>query len=229
MVTTDDLYLDLLARAAVGEPYTTRGHDCCRVRHADLTFTSTPLVCARRTAWRQALQEFAWFMSGSTRVTDLPEAVQPWWAPWGDGVGYGRFNDELARGEFSIWDPTGPLPPCAYTAFTAQVYRGGLHISMMQRSCDLVCGAPHDWIQLWAYGMWLAQQRGVSLVSARWLCVDAHVYMAHLPVIERTLAQKPQVGPQLNYHPRSRAFDPMDFGLNDVYVPSLVMRAELLV
>ena len=229
MVTTDEVYKMLLIDAYVGEKYTTRGHACRRVRHVDIAFTSTPLVCMRRTAWQSALQEFAWFLSGSTRVDDLPPSVRSWWSPWPDGTGYGRFTDELARGEFSIWDPSGALPPCAYTAFTAQTYRGSLQLSMMQRSCDLVCGAPHDWFQLWAYGLWLAAQRGVPLASVRWLCVDAHVYEAHSPVIEAIVEQRPQVSPELYYDASAREFRPSDFSLLKPYNPALTMRAELIV
>ena len=229
MVNIDNAYQVLLSRAFTGERYVTRGHACRRARHVDITFTSTPLVCVRRTAWLSALQEFAWFMSGSTLVDDLPPSVRSWWAPWPDGTGYGRFTDELARGEFSIWDPSGALPPCAYTAFTAQTYRGGLQLSMMQRSCDLICGAPHDWFQLWAYGMWLAAQRSMPLTSVRWLCVDAHVYEAHTPVVAAVLGQPTQPAPELLYMPASRAFTPSDFILDRPYTPALTMRAELIV
>lgn len=41
-----------------------------------LTFWRTPLVTLRKTAWKMALREMEWFMSGDSRC---PEALLPWW------------------------------------------------------------------------------------------------------------------------------------------------------
>lgn len=225
----DETYLMLIKQVLAGEHVTTRGHACVRQRHVVTDFTSTPLIGVRRTAWRQALQEFEWFMSGSTAVADLPKDTQSWWAPWGDGVGYGRFASNLRSGAFSIWDPTGPLPPCSYTALTPRIFNGNLHVTMMQRSCDLVCGLPHDWIQLWAYSLWMASQLNVRLERCRWICNDLHIYAEHLPVITEIMKQPITTSARMIYTPSSREFKASDFSLTDPYVPSLTMKAKLIV
>lgn len=224
----DTIYQGLLRSAVV--PYSTREHECKRVKDVvSLTFTSFPLVSARRTAWQSALQEWEWIMSGSTRVADLPIRVQPWWSPWPDGTGYGRFSNTLARGDFSIWDPSGPLPPCSYTGFTMYEHGGSLSTTMYQRSCDLVCGAPHDWVQLWAYSLWLAYWRSLSLHSITWLCPDAHVYDEHAEIVGAILQQTPSVQPKLIYTPNNANFVATDFRLNSPYMSRLTLKAELIV
>ena len=35
----------------------------------------TPLISVRKTAWKQALQEMEWFLSGSDNIGHLPAAV----------------------------------------------------------------------------------------------------------------------------------------------------------
>lgn len=43
-----------------GKQITTRNSDVLRVRNQMMTFTQTPLVSARKTAWKSALREI-WF------------------------------------------------------------------------------------------------------------------------------------------------------------------------
>lgn len=227
---TDDIYKNLLRDALQGEKVVSRGHTTTRVIGVSIEFTSTPLITLRRVAWRSALKEFEWFMSGSTRVSDLPIAVQPWWSPWGDGVGYGKAYNVLRRGDFSIWDPEGPLPPCAYTAFAAKEFSGGLVTSMLQRSCDLMCGAPHDWFQLWCYSMWLAKERRIPLRSVRWACTDAHVYDQHRDGAHNTIWQTSFHSPNAAY--MGSTGDPFradNFTIDREYLPSLTQRMELIV
>ncbi len=228
-MNTDDTYRRMLLAALDGERIAPRGNAVRRLGFATCEFRTLPLVTLRNTAWRGALQEFEWFMSGSTRVDDLPERVQPWWAPWGDGVGYGRFADRLREGSFSIWDPLGPLPPCSYTGLS--VFTRGAHTSltMYQRSCDLVLGAPHDWVQLWAYGMWLAGQRGTCLSHVRWMCPDVHVYEAHVGVADIVVQQPSQESPCMSLSWWGAAFDAEHFSLDRKYRPSCKITAELIV
>lgn len=46
-----------------------------------------PLVTTRPIWFRGIVEELKWFLSGSTNVNDLPEAVQKWWMPWADSNG----------------------------------------------------------------------------------------------------------------------------------------------
>jgi thymidylate synthase len=228
MTSADAVYKEILEGALCGEPVEARSARCRLLGYAEVAFRSFPLVCLRRTAWRTALRELEWFLSGSTALADAHPQVRPWWAPWGDGVGYGRFARQLHEGAFSVWDPSGPLPPCTYTGFVACVHRGELCCDMYQRSCDAVCGLPHDWAQLWAYCKWLAMLREVPLGEVRWRSPNVHLYEAHLPLACAVVAQEPQRSPGLVHHPSGDAFKADDFELNGPYCPRLNTTAELV-
>jgi thymidylate synthase len=60
-----------------GDSVTTRNHEV--YSHFDLpnvTFTTTPLVTLRKTAWKKALREMEWFLSGDS---ECPEELLDWW------------------------------------------------------------------------------------------------------------------------------------------------------
>ena len=60
-----------------GDLVTTRNHEV--FSHFDLpnvTFTTTPLVTLRKTAWKKALREMEWFLSGDT---GCPDELLDWW------------------------------------------------------------------------------------------------------------------------------------------------------
>jgi thymidylate synthase len=50
-------------------------------------FDKTPLITIRRTAWKNALREWEWFMSGSNDIKDLHPSVHSWWKPWANENG----------------------------------------------------------------------------------------------------------------------------------------------
>lgn len=90
---TDDLYRKLLQTVNdYGDLVETRNHltkSCCDLD--SITFTQTPLVTLRKTAWKLALREMEWFMSGDTKC---PDELMPWWK---DQLGYGG----MYRGGYS--------------------------------------------------------------------------------------------------------------------------------
>jgi thymidylate synthase len=56
----------------------TRNHSCyCNPFLDNVTFDSLPLITVRKTAWKLALTEMEWFMSGSAQ---RPEKLTKWWA-----------------------------------------------------------------------------------------------------------------------------------------------------
>jgi len=56
----------------------TRNHSCyCNPFLDNVTFDSLPLITVRKTAWKLALTEMEWFMSGESKC---PEKLQKWWA-----------------------------------------------------------------------------------------------------------------------------------------------------
>jgi len=90
---TDYLYRNILQTVnECGDEITTRNaitKSCCDLD--PLTFTQTPLVTLRKTAWKMALREMEWFMSGDTKC---PDELLPWWK---DQLGYGG----MYRGGYS--------------------------------------------------------------------------------------------------------------------------------
>jgi thymidylate synthase len=56
----------------------TRNHSCyCNPFLDNVTFDSLPLITVRKTAWKLALTEMEWFMSGNSKC---PEKLAKWWA-----------------------------------------------------------------------------------------------------------------------------------------------------
>jgi len=75
-----------------GETIETRNSKVKRIIGSKMVFTTTPLVSIRRTAWKKALLEMEWFLSGSENVNDLDSSVHPWWKPWMDKSGIVKNN-----------------------------------------------------------------------------------------------------------------------------------------
>jgi thymidylate synthase len=55
-------------------------------------FNQTPLIRARKTAWRNCLHEWEWFMTGSSQIDSLHPSTQHWWRPWAGKLGYVNNN-----------------------------------------------------------------------------------------------------------------------------------------
>jgi thymidylate synthase len=90
---TDHRYQVLLRTVSeYGDLVETRNHltkSCCDLD--PITFTKTPMVTLRKTAWKLALREMEWFMSGDMKC---PDELMPWWK---DQLGYGG----MYRGGYS--------------------------------------------------------------------------------------------------------------------------------
>ena len=79
MIITDYLYKELVNEVMdKGETFLTRNHLATSLIDArPLIFYDTPLVTIRKTAWRKALLEMEWFLSGDTKCP--PELADTWW------------------------------------------------------------------------------------------------------------------------------------------------------
>lgn len=80
--TVDNIYAGLISDCLAGESITTRNSTVKRTIAKQFTFTTTPLISVRRTAWRNSLRELEWFLSGSNNLSDLHQSVHHWWRPW---------------------------------------------------------------------------------------------------------------------------------------------------
>lgn len=78
MTNADAIYQDLLIEILdCGDEIETRNHKAIsNITLPNVTFDRTPLVTFRKTAWRKALREMEWFMSGSMLC---PEELKDWW------------------------------------------------------------------------------------------------------------------------------------------------------
>lgn len=65
-----------------GSEVESRNSKTKRIRNLTMKFDKAPLISVRRTAWKNALFEFEWFMSGSNDINDLHEDVRSWWKPF---------------------------------------------------------------------------------------------------------------------------------------------------
>jgi thymidylate synthase len=92
----DVLYHSLLkAILESGNTICSRNSTTKRLAGFQMSFTETPLVSLKHTAWKNAIREFEWFLSGSSNINDLHPSVHHWWKPWAnlDGEipnGYGK-------------------------------------------------------------------------------------------------------------------------------------------
>ena len=60
-----------------GDLVTTRNHEVySSFNLPNVTFTTTPLVTLRKTAWKKALREMEWFLSGDS---ECPKELLDWW------------------------------------------------------------------------------------------------------------------------------------------------------
>lgn len=207
-----------------GPEIVTRNSKVNRATLLKAEFESTPLVTLRKTAWKSALREMEWFMSGSCNVNRLHESVRPWWRPWADSDGnvlhnyghqfrnsYGTIQatepargysspvDQIAlcinslvnhpnsrRNVITTWNAADmehistPITNCHGTVIQLFV-RPDTRVDMFmyQRSCDVVVGMQHNWIQYWALLLWLCRESGRAPGKFTWLGGDCHIYEEH--------------------------------------------------
>lgn len=263
----------------------TRNSLCKRLDTILLTFRTTPLVSVRKTAWKTALREWEWFMSGSNALTDLHPSVHPWWQEWADANGRVAYNYSRQfryfHGADETIDPERPTEPepvitvdqvalfvdgiknhphsrrnilttwntaemthkdckltnCHNTLTQAFVDdKNRLSLTTYQRSVDVVCGLPHNWIQMWAFLMWLAHRTGRRVGALKWIGGDVHVYDAHTAlaakitdVVLENDALSDITTPNLVYTPTSDDFKADDFTLDGPYEPLITDKAEMIV
>lgn len=217
------------------------------------TFTKTPLITLRTTAWRNALREFEWFLSGSNNINDLHPKVRPWWIPWANTaalipnnysqqfrnfVGRKKSCDQIQymidtlikdpgsrRNVITTWntadmiDEDTNITNCHGSVIQAFVNPDNtVHLTMYQRSADLLLGVPHNWIQYWAFLHYLAHRSGRDVGSFTWIGGDCHIYESHLEMAKKICNYAADRAyydiPNLVYTPTSDEFKAEDFSLD---------------
>ena len=251
-----------------GKAVETRNHRVKRhITLPPVKFDQTPLVTARKTAWKLALREMQWFLSGDAKC---PDELKHWWegqlsargfhalgyseqlrksCTWQKLGGYDQISELIyglkkhpnsRRLVTTTWNPgdmayigrangNHNVPANCHGSFTQYwVSEGKLIIKTYQRSADMLLGVPHNWIQYWAYGLWLAHRTGLQMGKLIWIFGDAHIYQheSHIQAVrEYVTADKLPDVPELIYTPTSEEFLASDFSLS-FEMPKPVVTAK---
>lgn len=165
-----------------------------------------PLLTIKPTPWKLAIKELYWFISDSFDIADLEELGVIWWRPWTIGkspyytvdtfpykkhhLATRRIISELqsdnpnpTRLVCSLWPDEDKLeqailPPCA--CFYQVTLDSFVHLTVHQRSADLICGVPSNIIQ---YAFLLKYYSYISGRPAGKLAFhfgDLHIYRQHI-------------------------------------------------
>ena len=104
---------------------------------------------------------------------------------------------------------------------------------MYQRSADLILGVPHNWVQYWAFGLWLQHRTGIEFGEFVWQGGDVHVYSQHADLarrVEDAFARTPdRPAPALVYDPTGPEFKAADFALDGEYKYDIDEPVEMVV
>lgn len=110
-----------------------------------------------------------------------------------------------------------------------------VHMTMYQRSCDMIIGVPHNWIQYWAMLMWIVNQTNYKIGSFTWIGGDCHIYQDHWDLAEKVVQEEHEQGyllsiPELMYASEdSTIFHANDFILSEKYKPLIKEKAKMIV
>ena len=228
MTTANEAYINTTKQVMEsGISVTTRNSEVLRATNIMHTFEGTPLVTVRKTAWKLALREFEFFLSGGDNINYLHKSVRHWWEPWTDENGnmpnsYGpqfraasmvdehgdvKFFDQLEylvngiknhpysrRNVISAWNtgemacPSTLITSCHSSIIQAFVNNNDeIDLTMYQRSGDFLLGVQHNWIQYYAFILWLARETGRKPGKLTWIGGDVHIYKDHWNVAHEIL------------------------------------------
>ena len=263
----DDVYLSMLELLTVSEKVTTRNSTVHRIMGLTATFQETPLISIRKTAWKTALREWEWFMSGSSNIKDLHPSVKSWWEPWANEAGEipNNYSKQLrkfenSKGQFdqieflikgikehpysrrnilTTWnsadmaDSETPITNCHNSLTFFYVEDNKLSLHTTQRSADMLLGVPHNWIQEWAFLMYMAHRTGFEVGEVIWVGLDCHLYENHIDFAKEMFNNWDEIDylvpNHLVYTPSSEEFKADDFSLSMEYNPIINKRAPMTV
>lgn len=123
------------------------------------------------------------------------------------------------------------LPPCHMIYQFHCTGDGRLNCLMFQRSCDLLLGAPFNWVGTVALQRMIAQQAGLRPGEFIWMAGDVHLYLNHLEQAREQLSRTPRAVPTLGLlrHPPGIDHYSIDDFAVEGYDPHPPIRAEVAV
>jgi thymidylate synthase len=144
---------------------------------------------------------------------------------------YSRRNVMTLWHGAEMWHPSTKLTTCHHTVTQCFVRATGqLDLVTYQRSADVVVGLPANWMQTWAFLLWLCARTDRQPGRVQWIGGDIHVYECHRELAQRIIDVGPPTHlPELFYTPASKTFRADEFGLSEEYKPVILERAEMVV
>jgi thymidylate synthase len=168
------------------------------------------------------------------------------WRRWegNDGVQYDQIADLIEtiktnpssrRMLFHAWNVGDisdmALPPCHMVYQFHVTSTGKLNCLMFQRSCDLLLGAPFNYVGAVALQLMVAQQTGLDLGEFVWFTGDAHLYLNHLEQAKVQLAREPRPFPTMRLVNKPSSID--GYSIEDFvvegYHPHDAIKADVAV
>ncbi|WP_164632277.1 thymidylate synthase [Rhodopseudomonas sp. WA056] len=146
-----------------------------------------------------------------------------------------RNNPASRRMLFHAWNPPElgamALPPC-HMVYQYHVTQGGrLDCLLYQRSCDLLLGAPFNFVGATALQLMLAQQANLTPGELIWVGGDVHLYLNHLDQAREQIARAPRPLPAMRLMRRPDSIDGYkitDFEVEG-YDPHAAIKADVAV
>jgi thymidylate synthase len=146
-----------------------------------------------------------------------------------------KTNPSSRRTLFHAWNPAEigsmALPPCHMVYQYHVTSDGRLNCLLYQRSCDLLLGAPFNFIGACALQLMLAQQAGLTPGEFVWVGGDVHLYLNHLDQAQIQMAREPRPFPKMKLARHAASIDDYkieDFVL-DGYDPHPAIKAPVAV
>jgi thymidylate synthase len=146
-----------------------------------------------------------------------------------------KTNPTSRRMLFHGWNPAETsmmaLPPCHMVYQYHVTSNGKLNCLLYQRSCDLLLGAPFNFIGACALQLMLAQQAGLSPGEFVWVGGDVHLYLNHLDQAQTQMSRDPRPFPTMTLGRKPDSID--GYRIDDFeiagYDPHPVIRAPVAV
>lgn len=123
------------------------------------------------------------------------------------------------------------LPPCHMVYQYYLSSDGKLSCILYQRSCDILIGAPFNYIGCVALQYMLAQQVGCDLGEFIWFSGDTHLYMNHVDQARLQIAREPRELPTMRLIRKPQNIN--DYRIDDFivegYTPHDAIKADVAV
>ena len=146
-----------------------------------------------------------------------------------------RENPASRRILFHAWNPSElasmALPPCHMVYQYHVTSAGRLSCLMFQRSCDLLLGAPFNFVGASALLLMLAQQAGLAPGEFVWVGGDVHLYRNHFAQAREQISRTPTPFPTMRLTRRPDSIDGYrieDFEVEG-YAPQAAIKADVAV